>query len=148
MDSSTGELRDLAAAVTRVARRHRLRPGMVVIGLFELPDTIQHLLDTAVLQTSDCGSVDARDCAALIRDTARRLFGPRTTLGRPRHLFLTVVVRHGRLEFGAADQRWIDGWLLADHETPAFGGKVVLLTEQGWRSADDKRGGYHPALAA
>ncbi len=148
MDSRTGEVRDLAGVVTGIARRHRLRPGIVVVGLIELPDTIQHILDTAIIYTADCGPAEARDCAGLIRDTAQRLFGPRATLGRPRHSFLTVVVRNGPLEVTAADRRWIDGWRHADHGIPAFGGKVVLLTEQGWRSADDKRCGYHPTLAA
>jgi hypothetical protein len=148
MDRSTGELRDLAAAVTGIARCHRLTPGIVVVGLIELPDTIQHLLDTAILSMAGSGPTEARDCAGLIRRTAQRLFGPRVTLGQPRHLFLTVVVRNGPLELTAADHAWIDGWRESDHGVPAYGGKVVLLTDRGWRSAHDKRRGYHPALAA
>jgi hypothetical protein len=148
MDRSTGELRDLAAAVTGIARCHRLTPGIVVVGLIELPDTIQHLLDTAILSAGRRVPAEARDCAGLIRSTAQRLFGPRLTLGQPRHLFLTVVVRNGPLELTAADRAWIDGWQQADHGVPAYGGRVVLLTDRGWRSAHDNRGGYHPALAA
>ena len=147
MGTKRGELRDLAAALTGITRRHQLRPGMVIVGLIELPDTIQHLLDTAVLATADRAAADVRDCAARVRDVAERLFGPRVVLGQPRHSFLTVVVRHGPLEFTATDHRWIDGWLQADHGVPVLDAALVLMTEHGWRCADNRRRGYHPALA-
>lgn len=148
MRNHQGELRDPAAVLNGIARRHQLRPGMVIVGLIELPDTIQHVLDSAVLYTTERAPAEARDCAALVREAAQRLFGPRVILGRPRHSFLTVLVQRGPLELTAADTRWVDGWQQAEHEVPVFNGKLVLLTEQGWCSADGRRRGFHPALAA
>ncbi|MEQ7123550.1 hypothetical protein ABN034_03410 [Actinopolymorpha sp. B11F2] len=147
MRTQRGELRDPAAALAGIARRHRLRAGMVIIGLVELPDTIQHLLDTAVLALTDRTTDEIRHCAAAVRDTAERLFGPRVSVGPPRHSFLTVIVRSGPLEITAADRRWLEGWRQSGHDVPAFDGHVILLTEQGWRTADDRQRGYHPTLA-
>src|SRR5262245_60000127 len=122
MTSLQVDVRDLAAAVTGIAQQHQLRPGMVVVGLIELPDTIQHLLDTTVLYAEEQAPPDARHCAALIREGAERLFGPRLVLGRPRHTFLTVVARRGPLELTASDRRWLEGWQLSDLEVPVHAG--------------------------
>jgi hypothetical protein len=147
MGTERGKLRDPAAVLTGIARRHRLRAGMVIIGLVELPDTIQQLLDTTVLALTDRTGYELRHCAAIVRDTAERLFGPRVILGPPRHSFLTVIVRSGPLDLTAADRQWLDGWRESGHGVPAFDGQVILLTELGWRTADDKQRGYHPTLA-
>ncbi len=121
---------------------------MVIVGLVELPETIQHLLDTAVLHTAERAPAEPRDCAARICQAARQLFGPRLTLGTPRHSLLTVLVRRGALELTSTDQSWLDGWQQAELRLPVFNGKLVLLTEQGWCSADGQRRGFHPVLAA
>lgn len=148
MGNHRWDLRDPAAALTGIARRHQLRPGMVIVGLIELPNTIQHLLDTTVLYDADRPPDEARHCAVLIRRAANRLFGPRVVIGTPRHAFLTVVVRRGPLRLSSADRRWWEGWRQAEHELPVFDGTLVVMTEQGWRSADDQLVGFQPALAA
>lgn len=148
MATSRSDLRDPAAALAGIARRHQLRPGMVIIGLLEHPSTIQHLLDTTVLYDAAEAPEQARHCGVLIQRAAERLFGPRLILGQPRHTFLTVVVRRGPLVVTSEDQRWFDGWREAEHRLPVLDGTLVLLTDQGWMCAGNKRVGFLPALVA
>ena len=148
MERYPWELRDPGAAVEAIARQHVLRPGQVVVGLFELPSSIQRLLDTALVFEGDHAPTDVRDCAWLIDQAAHQVFGPRLVVGEPRHAFVTVVVRHGSLEILDDDRRWLLGWQHADHRLPAYTGELFVFTEQGWRSPAHPLRGHHPVFAA
>jgi hypothetical protein len=144
------ELRDPAAAVDGIARRHRLYPGVVVAALVELPSTTQQLLDTMVVYEGDDPPSDARVCALLAQEAARQLFEPRATIGPPRHSFVTIVARNGDLAFEPAEYSWLIGWQHADHRLPVYTGELILLTEQGWRAEHDHSNltGFSPVLVA
>jgi hypothetical protein len=144
------ELRDPAAAVDGIARRHQLHPGVVVVALVELPSTTQQLLDTTVMYEGEHPPTDARECAFLAQQAARHLFEPRATIGPPRHSFVTIVARNGDLAFEPAEYGWLIGWQHANHRLPVYTGEVMLLTEQGWCAEHDHSNltGYSPVLVA
>lgn len=148
MGHNPWELRDPAATLDGMARRHELRPGLVVVGLVEHPDTIQQLLDTTIVYEQSPAPGDVRDCAKLIRTAARRLYGPRLTAGLPRHSFVTVVIRQGAPSLCVDDRRWLAGWRLSDHRLDVWTGELILLTEHGWCSSSTHHAtGAMPSLA-
>ena len=141
------ELRDPGAAVDDIAKRHILRPGQVLVGLFELPASSQRLLDTVLAYEGDQAPTDIRECALLVRTAARDVFGGRLIVGEPRHAFVSLIVRNGPLRTTDEERRWLLGWVHASHRLPVYTGELFSLTEQGWLSAHEEVG-YHPALAA
>lgn len=141
------ELRDPGAAVDDIAKRHIPRPGQVLVGLFELPATSQRLLDTVLAYEGNQSPTDIRECALLVREAARQVFGGRLIVGEPRHAFVTVIVRHGSLHTTDEERRWLLGWMHAGHRLPVYTGELFSLTEHGWHSAHEQIG-HHPALAA
>ncbi len=148
MGHNPWELRDPAATLDGIARRHELRPGLVIVGLVEHPDTIQQLLDTTIVYEQSPAPADVRDCAKLIRTGARRLYGPRLTAGLPRHSFVTVVIRQGATSLCVDDRRWLAGWRLSDHRLAVWTGELILLTEHGWCSSSTHHStGAMPSLA-
>lgn len=138
-------LRDPGALLDEIDQRGLLRTRTTVLALVEHPSTDQLLCDALTL----CDGPPPReveDRATMVRCAARNLYGDRPDARPPRHAFVTIVARPGRVVFRDDDTAWLSGHLFANHLLPVFHGDLILVTEHGWRSCDKRVAGRLPAL--
>lgn len=147
MRLNSWDLRDPASALHTVHRLVSLRPGHVVLALFEQPSRAQRLLDATLVSTSETPPPNVDRLATLLGDAARGLFAGRSGRWPPVHAFAVIVARRGRVVFRPADLAWSKGLAYASHLEPAFNGELVLVTQHGFRCFGDSTAGRHPALA-
>lgn len=146
MNLQPWDLRDPAALIEAIDRMHPLRPGRVIMGLVDRPSTDQVLVDAVVVADGQPQPDDERAVKDLMEDVAHRLFIDRAGDRPPRHAFVIVVARNGRVVIRDDDDMWGWGLLYSNHLEPAFYGDMILVTEHGWRCFQDETAGRHPAL--
>ena len=130
-------------------RRRRPRPGDVLVALVQAgDDPDQSLVDVVRVHR---GELPKRlEASELLRVQAEAMVGERPFVdGRwlpPRHDFVTIVCRSGRVVPGPEELFWLLAWRYSNHLTAAFNGDVYLVTEHGWTGCADKRAGFAPSL--
>jgi hypothetical protein len=91
---------------------------------------------------------DHDECTELLRRAALKLWGRRSqSRRRPEHVFVSVVVRRGRVVYGPLEAAVMDSWRFTNHCLPVLYGELALVTEHGWLSGFDDSFGATPALA-
>ena len=143
------DVREPATVIGEALRRRRPRPGDVLVALVQAgDDPDQGLVDVVRAHRGDLpGRYEASD---LLRAQAEAMVGERPWVdGRwmpPRHVFVTVVCRSGRVVPGPEELFWLQAWRYSNHHAAAYNGDVYLVTEHGWTGCADKRAGFTPAL--
>ena len=91
-----------------------------------------------------------REASDVLKTRAEAMAGERPWVdGRwmpPRHVFVTVVCRSGRVVPGPDELFWLLAWRYSNHLAAAYNGDVYLVTGHGWTGCADKRAGFTPAL--
>ena len=143
------DIRAPATILGELLRRSRAEPGQVLVALVTSGDDAdEELVDVVRVHHGDLPG--RRDASDLLRTHAEAIAGERPWVGGrwmpPRHVFLTVVCRSGRVVPGPDELFWLMAWRYSNHFAAAFNGDVYLVTEHGWTGCADKRAGFSPAL--
>lgn len=145
------EVREPATVIGEALSRCSPRPGDVLVALVQSGDDPgQELVDVVRAHRGDLPR--RYDASELLRARAESMAGERPWVdGRwmpPRHVFVTLVCRSGRVVPGPDELFWFLAWRYSNHLAAAFNGDVYLVTEHGWTGCADKRAGFTPALQA
>ncbi len=144
------DVREPATIIGEALRRRRPRPGDVLVALAQSGDEPdQALVDVARVHRGE--RPRRYEASELLRAQAEAMVGKRPWVDGgwmpPRHVFVTVVCRSGRVVPGPEELFWLLAWRYSNHFTAAFNGDVYLVTEHGWTGCADKRAGFTPALS-
>lgn len=153
-DEPRWELRDPGQCLLDVFQLVPCRPG-VLVALVADPCGEQRLEGVVPVTWQPGGSNDVIDLERdhvelreLLRRAALRLWGRRSTSWRrPEPVFVTVVVRPGRVVHGPLEAAVHEAWRFTNHFLPVFDGELALVTPHGWRSGFDDSCGATPALS-
>jgi hypothetical protein len=142
-------LREPATVIGEALRRRSPRPGDVLVALVQAgDDPAQKLVDVVRAHRGDLPR--RHDASDLLRTRAESMVGERPWVdGRwmpPRHVFVTLVCRSGRVVPGPDELFWLLAWRYSNHLAAAYNGDVYLVTEHGWTGCADHRAGFTPAL--
>ena len=143
------DVREPAGIIGDALRRCRPKAGDVLVALVTAGDDVdQALID--VTRVHRGALPRRRDASELLRLHAQSVAPTRSFVDGgwmpPRHVFVTVVCRSGRVVPCPDEMFWLMAWRYSNHLTAAFDGDVYLVTEHGWTGCADHRAGFTPAL--
>lgn len=140
------ELLDPAALMDEVSARVPLGVNRAYLILVADPSTHQTVL--SVTEMTAPAVLDGYDA---VDDETRKLVQNLAVPGScypPRHMVVTVIVRHGLCVFGPNESRWLMAWRYSHHFTDVYDGELILVTEHGWCDFTTGFAGHTPALGS
>ena len=142
------ELRNAQELIDEIAETVPLVEGTVLLALVHQPAKQQKLLALKEL-TPLPDDVDEghRGRSDLLYDEVRKLVIPPRS-DDSASILVTVVVRSGINGWGEEEKRWAQGWRYSNHNSEAFDGDIMVVTEHGWCSLWSETGAPKPAMVA
>jgi hypothetical protein len=143
------DVRDPAAIIGEALRRRAPKSGDVLVAFVQSGDhPDEALVDVVRVHRGELPR--HREASDVLKTRAEAMAGERPGVdGRwmpPRHVFVTVVCRSGRVVPGPDELFWLLAWRYSNHLAAAYNGDVYLVTGHGWTGCADKRAGFTPAL--
>lgn len=142
------ELRNAQELIDEIAATVPLIDGTVLLALVHQPAKQQKLLALKALSPLPADIDDGhRGRSDLLYDEVHKLAIPPRS-DDSASILVTVVVRTGINGWGEEEIRWATGWRYSNHNSEAFDGDIVVVTEHGWCSLWSETGAATPAMVA